>query len=405
MHTFFVFRVRLLLQSSKFSNIFIFSGRWLDICKYGDIFFFKAINVYGGYKRDSVMARVRLKDIAEKANMSVYTVSSALSGRGQICQAKRDAVRRIAAEMGYQPNIVGRLLQARKNRDMGLLLLGSPDELRRNVGFMDFNFHFMQLCKKMGIRHQTEWFSPQEQPDELPGLLTEGLVGGVIIAGEPYGAVRDHLAGGNALPNVRLDGNDGYCVCFDWENALNRSVHSLFQLGHRRIAMLNGFEHYQVYQDARKGYLQGLAETGLPAGRELYWAPTSEFLLTERVLHGMEYLFEQENPPTAVLAGGGLLVKSVVSWLQQKGYRVPLDVSVAAFGAANWEALNFIPVLSAVEYDYELAAEECVRLLDLLMNNGNENKPERVLIRLGGLTLRESTAPRSGSAKAEKGIS
>ena len=85
MHTFFVFRVRLLLQSSKFSNIFIFSGRWLDICKYGDIFFFKAINVYGGYKRDSVMARVRLKDIAEKANMSVYTVSSALSGRGQIC--------------------------------------------------------------------------------------------------------------------------------------------------------------------------------------------------------------------------------------------------------------------------------------------------------------------------------
>ncbi|MGN0871366.1 MAG: LacI family DNA-binding transcriptional regulator, partial [Victivallales bacterium] len=64
------------------------------------------------------MARVRLKDIAAKVNMSVYTVSSALSGRGQICQAKRDAVRKIAAEMGYQPNIVGRLLQVRKNRDM-----------------------------------------------------------------------------------------------------------------------------------------------------------------------------------------------------------------------------------------------------------------------------------------------
>ncbi|MGN0870769.1 MAG: substrate-binding domain-containing protein, partial [Victivallales bacterium] len=293
----------------------------------------------------------------------------------------------------------------RKNRDMGLLLLGSSDELRRNVGFMDFNFHFMQLCRKMGIRHQTEWFSPQEQPDKLPGLLTEGLVGGAIIAGEPYGAVRDHLAGGNALPYVRLDGSDGYCVCFDWKNALSCSVRSLFQLGHRRIAMLNGFEHYQIYQDARRGYLQGLKENGLPGEKKLYWAPASEFLLTERVQHGMKYLFEQKNPPTAVLAGGGLLVKSVVSWLQQKGYRVPQDVSVAAFGAANWEALNFIPVLSAVEYDYELAAKECVRLLGLLMDNGSENRPERVLIKLGGLTLRESTARRPGSAKTVKGVS
>ena len=141
------------------------------------------------------MPRVRLKDIAEKTNMSIYTVSSALSGRGQISQAKREEVRRVAAEMGYQPNIAGRLLHVRENRDMGLLLLGSSDELRRNVGFADFNLRFMQLCKEAGIRHRTEWFSPQEHPKDLPGLLTEGLVGGVIIAGEPYGAVRQHLAG------------------------------------------------------------------------------------------------------------------------------------------------------------------------------------------------------------------
>ena len=131
------------------------------------------------------MPRVRLKDIAEKTNMSIYTVSSALSGRGQISQSKREEVRRVAAEMGYQPNIAGRLLHVRENRDMGLLLLGSSDELRRNVGFADFNLRFMQLCKEAGIRHRTEWFSPQEHPKDLPGLLTEGLVGGVIIAGEP----------------------------------------------------------------------------------------------------------------------------------------------------------------------------------------------------------------------------
>ena len=112
------------------------------------------------------MPRVRLKDIAEKTNMSIYTVSSALSGRGQISQSKREEVRRVAAEMGYQPNIAGRLLHVRENRDMGLLLLGSSDELRRNVGFADFNLRFMQLCKEAGIRHRTEWFSPQEHPKD-----------------------------------------------------------------------------------------------------------------------------------------------------------------------------------------------------------------------------------------------
>lgn len=341
------------------------------------------------------MPRVRLKDIAEKTNMSIYTVSSALSGRGQISQSKREEVRRVAAEMGYQPNIAGRLLHVRENRDMGLLLLGSSDELRRNVGFADFNLRFMQLCKEAGIRHRTEWFSPQEHPKDLPGLLTEGLVGGVIIAGEPYGAVRQHLAGPNILPYVRLDGNDGHCVCFDWENALAQAVSRLARLGHSRIALLNGFETYQIYQDARRGYLHGLAAAGLPAEKELYWAPGTEVTLTERVRHGMAYLFDRNNElPTTVLASGGLLAKSVVSWLQQNNLQVPGNVSVVAFGSANWEAQNFIPTLSAVEYDYELAASECVKLLGKLMGNDSRDAPDRISIALDKyLIFRESTAP------------
>lgn len=318
------------------------------------------------------MKRLRLKDIAEQAGVSVYTVSSALSGNGQISEANRIKIREISARLGYQPNIAGRILNGRQNRDMGLLILGSEEEISRNIGFADFNMNFMRLCMENGIRHQMEWFSPKEHTDKLPSLLTAGLVGGVVVAGEPCGAVRDYLDSDNVLPHVMLAGHGRYSVGFNMHHAFEEAIGHLTELGHHRIAMLNGFESYHVYQSAKSGYLAALDKHGIEFDPAFYWAPDQEFSLVDRVRNGMEFLFSgQKERPTALLASGGLLVKSVVSWLQQRNLQVPNAVSVIAFESAAWEARNFIPPLSAVEYDYFKAARAIFDLLSELIKDKN----------------------------------
>lgn len=342
------------------------------------------------------MKRIRLKDVAEKAGVSVYSVSSALSGRGEISTQKRKWIRQIAEEMGYRPNVAGRILNARENRDMGLLILGTSEIIRRNIGFADFNLHFMRLCVENGVRHQTEWFSPEENPDRLPGLLADGLVGGVLIAGEPYGAVREYLAQDNTLPHVMLESEGRYFVRFNREPAIAEAVRYLRELGHRRIAMLNGFENYQTYRIARTGFENAMTADGAKWDPCLYWAPNGEFSLVDRVNHGMEFLFKDKgNRPTAILGGGGLFSKSIVTWLYAHNLRVPEEVSVIAFESADWEAQNFLPPLTAIEYDYKAAAEAAFRMLGKIMKP-NETFPEKREIGIDEIfTVRESCLPPS----------
>ena len=57
---------------------------------------------------------VTIKDIAQRAGVSRGTVDRVLHDRGKVSPQKAEKIRRIADEMGYQPNIAGRGLAARK---------------------------------------------------------------------------------------------------------------------------------------------------------------------------------------------------------------------------------------------------------------------------------------------------
>ena len=338
------------------------------------------------------MKRVVLKDVAEAAGVSIYTVSAALTGRGKVAPARRKTIREIADRMGYQPSLAGRILQGRENRDMGLLILETADMIRRHVGFADLNLCFMRECRELGIRCHTEWFDPKAHPDTVPGLLQDGLVGGVIVAGEAYGAVNGYFGRENAIPHVTIECDGPFSVQFDTAESLRKAVGCLYDAGHRRIALLNGPEAFSTFRSARTGYFSAMRERGLEAGPELYWSTQSpDFDLVTRVNRGMAALFDRPGEkPTGIIAAGGLLAKSVTTWLLLRGYRVPETVSLVCFGTADWEAINFIPALTAVEYDSLAAAPAAVRLLREVME-GNAGDSRQVKI-MEKLTVRDSVA-------------
>ncbi|WP_367281030.1 LacI family DNA-binding transcriptional regulator, partial [Thermoflexus sp.] len=59
------------------------------------------------------MKKITLKAIAERAGVSVATVSRALNGRGQVDKATREQILRIAEELGYAPDMAARSLVLR----------------------------------------------------------------------------------------------------------------------------------------------------------------------------------------------------------------------------------------------------------------------------------------------------
>ena len=336
------------------------------------------------------MKRVVLKDVAEAAGVSIYTASVALTGRGKIAPERQKTIREIAERMGYQPSLAGRILQGRENRDMGLLILETAEMIRRHVGFSELNLCFMRECRELGIRCHTEWFDPLAHPDTLPGLLKDGLVGGVIVGGEAYGMVGEYFARANAIPHVMVESEGAYSVRFDTEETLRRAVGCLYEAGHRRIALLNGPEAFTTFRAARSGFFDAVTRHGLNTTSECYWSPNSAgWDLVSRVRHGMAALFEQNHDhPTGLIVAGGLLAKSVTTWLLMHGFRIPGDVSLVCFGTADWEAVNFIPALTAVAYDYDAAAHSAVKLLrEVMAGSAGETRQIKIQEKL---TIRDS---------------
>ena len=68
------------------------------------------------------MKQVRIKDIAQKADVSIGTVDRVLHNRGEVAQKTRQKVLAIAKEMNYQPNIVAQALTTKKTYKFSVLI-------------------------------------------------------------------------------------------------------------------------------------------------------------------------------------------------------------------------------------------------------------------------------------------
>jgi LacI family transcriptional regulator len=71
---------------------------------------------------DSIQTKVRIKDIAERANVSVGTVDRVLHNRGEVAQETRDLINKIITELEYKPNIIASVLAMKKPFNIGVLM-------------------------------------------------------------------------------------------------------------------------------------------------------------------------------------------------------------------------------------------------------------------------------------------
>ena len=105
------------------------------------------------------MSYVRLKDIAERAGVTVTAVSRALKGKNDISESTRIRIQKIADEMGYIPNTNASRLRSNSNRSIGVvvtyldnffynrILMGITDALSEK-GYTPIIFSNQEDCKK-----------------------------------------------------------------------------------------------------------------------------------------------------------------------------------------------------------------------------------------------------------------
>lgn len=328
-----------------------------------------------------------MKDVAQRAQVSVQTVSAVINQKPEITDRTKTRVLEAIAELGYRPYKVARSLRTRQTHTLALIvsdianpsfaaLASAAEDHARAYGYslMVYNTH-----------------DDVDRENSYIQGAAQSWVDGVLFvpAGDRMPAL-DTLQSA-AIPSVALDripeGYGGPVVKLDHLAVGRLAAAHLAALGHTRIAHIGGPRALQVGRDRLEGFYQGMRAAGLePDERwieEGNWGYEEGYRAMGRILSRPPY-------PTALFAASDRMAIGAIRAAYEAGLRVPDDLSVV--GVDNIEVSAFtIPSLTTIVQPYARMGTLAVRmLLDLL--EGRSPEPPRVFIQ-PELVKRQSSAP------------
>ncbi|MER5603241.1 LacI family DNA-binding transcriptional regulator [Streptomyces sp. NPDC002265] len=335
--------------------------------------------------------RVSLKDVAERAGVSIKTVSNVVNNYPHVTPAMRARVQSAIDELGYRPNLTARHL--RKGRT-GIIALAVPE-----LG----NPYFAELAGAVidaAAEHEFTVLLDHTRGDrEQEILVSQGLparvIDGLILS--PLELEAEDLQGRSDDVPLVLLGERVYDLPYDHiaiDNvaAARCAVRHLLGRGRTRIAYL-GARTDSANRPAHlrlAGWREELAAAGVPAPDSLV-VPVGGWDRDDGA-RAMAELLDSGVRPDAVFAYNDLIAIGAMRVLHERGLRVPWDVAVVGFDDLAEGRFGAV-TLTTVSPDKQAIARMAVASL-LRSLSGREVPGGRELTAEFRLVERESTLGR-----------
>jgi LacI family transcriptional regulator len=328
--------------------------------------------------------RVTIRDVAERAGVSVATVSKVINQRYGVSADTFARVQAVINELGYEASLVAQSLRNHKTNVIGILVADLEPfstELLKGAGDAIRGSGFELVVYSAGGRAGDMVGWERRYLSRLSGTLVDGavLVTPTVVEvrhGAPVVAVDPHT-GPSELPTVDSDNLHGARL----------ATEHLLALGHRRIALLAGRPDLQSAQLREQGYRDALAAAGVPVDEALIQVGAYDAHLSALAAHE---LLGSPQRPTAVFAANDVSAIATIEVAQSLGLRVPEDLSVVGFDNIP-ESVLCTPPLTTVNQPIRTMGERAVELLIGLIR---EQPAERTHLTLAtDLVVRGSTAP------------
>jgi LacI family transcriptional regulator len=297
---------------------------------------------------------ITISDVADRAKVSVGTVSNVVNRPERVAEDTRNRVQEAIAALGWVPNGSAATLRAGRATLVGLIV---PDI--RNPFFTEVARGAEDLAAASGeaiVVCNTDWLLANER--RALEALARQRVRGVIInpAGEDERYLEWLSARGIALVLLDHRRSAGLVPSVVVDDVLGGRLagEHLLQLGHRKIALVNGPTSIPQCEDRRLGLLAALAAAGLDPDRDLVSIEVETMDATSG-LAAVDRIFDSANP-TAVFCTNDLLAIGVIHGLRGRGLRTPADVAVVGYDDVELAAMTDPPLTTVHQPSYELGA-------------------------------------------------
>lgn len=343
------------------------------------------------------MKRLTILDVAERAGVSVGTVSNALNRPEIVAEKTLASIQAAMDELGFVRNAAARQLTGAKSPAIGLIVLDIDNpffaEVYRGVeAAANEAGYLVVVCGLSG--------DPTHERRQLR-LLEEQRVAGILATRVGKGNSRIYSQmRKRGMPVVLLDRHSAtrnQCsVSVDDVAGGRLAGEHLCGLGHERLALVNGPRDWTQCADRRSGYLAAAED----AGAQLLASGDVE---VEKMTIGAgeaaaRQILDAADRPTAIFCANDLLALGVEHALIAAGFRVPEDFAIVGYDDVAFATMAFVPITSVRQPAFELGQRGAEQLLS---EAGDEGHRHEQVVFEPELVVRASTEAGVAAATAK----
>jgi DNA-binding LacI/PurR family transcriptional regulator len=354
---------------------------------------------------------VTLHDVARACGYSVSTVSIVLSEAPlsqNVAASTRERIRKMARQLGYHPDAFARSLRRRRSQTIGVLAYDLSDPfctpIVRGIQAGLQPADYVPLL----IDAQTQ----RRLFDNYLRMILERRAEGVIVIASWIFEETNLLADieKNHVPIVivgrDLTGRKISSLLVDNDAGGKLAMRHLTDLGHRRIAVIQGPEELFDSEPRWAGVQRAAAEAGITIDPQLVGQLPNLMDSTSGFEGGLQFakqMLASGRTFTAVLAFDDLTALGVVRGLTDAGLRVPEDCSVVGFDDVL-PAIVSTPGITTIHQPLKemglLAAQWAVQAIEA--REKGSQRPVQLHRAPPELVVRKSTAPPAGREHRKK---
>jgi LacI family transcriptional regulator len=328
-----------------------------------------------------------LHDLAKELDLSIATISRALSRPEDVAPRTRQRVLAVVHRHGYAPNGTRRSLRTQQTRTIGIVI----SDIR--------NFFCAAVVKAIEDEARANGYAvlicnadeDGAKEEAALRLLLNRKVSGIIncSTGANLDLLRAFQKTGAIL--VDLDRESGLTnvdtVVVDNQRGAQLATQHLLELGHLEIATIAGPQHLSNARGRLAGFEETLRDRNIRIQKG--YVQFGNFL-QESGYRCAEKLFSARRVPTGLFVANIEMAAGVIEFVREKGLSIPEEISIVTFDDSFW-ARYMDPPLTVIAQPVEKMGKCTMELLLAQLRGG---KPSQTVVFPPDLIVRRSTTRR-----------
>ena len=312
---------------------------------------------------------VTMKEVAAHAGVALSSVSRVLNDHSDVSESMRKQVLDAIEAVGYEPNLLASSLRRGSTMTVGFIANDISNPLFAEIAMgaerrLNEAGYSMVLTNSEGNPERDEAMIRLLRWRRIDGLILSvsdeeraGTLAELAKLSEPVVLVDREMRGAAIVS----------AVLSDHANGMQAAIDHLLELGHRRVALISGRPGLRPVRERVHGFKVAFRARGLDLPTDLLKFDSFSASFGEQATYE---LLAADDPPTAIVAGGNLLLIGVLRALQASGRSVGSDISLVSCDDVPLTELHSPPI-TVIDRDAVEMGEAAADLLLKLLAGGD----------------------------------